>query len=172
MSYVYETSHTNLLPDDTNGQFDPAFARFNGINAAGTIDFSAAGYAYTIEVDGTARTPDAATRQLQLMEGSYSVIVSASEVFYQETRRIGLSPAQTVPWPFPPAYTIRMVAGVLDVCRGFIDGTEIGILPQDIAVARGAHLFRFACETRGDREQRREVNREGQLIERPREASR
>ena len=40
LRFVYETSHTNLIPDDTNGQFDPVLAQFNGIDAVGTIDFS------------------------------------------------------------------------------------------------------------------------------------
>ena len=133
----------------------------------GIIDFSGADYAYTIEVDGTARAPDAVTRQLQLPEGAYSVIVSASEVFYgPQTRQIDLSREQTVLWSFPPAYMIRMLAPGLDTCLGLVDGTEIGILPMDIRVAGGVHMFRFECETRGNSEQERNINRTDQRIER------
>ena len=40
LHFVYDTSHTDLITNDNNGQFDPVLARFNGIDAAGTIDFS------------------------------------------------------------------------------------------------------------------------------------
>jgi hypothetical protein len=138
----------------------------------GTIDFSAAGYAYTIEVDDTAVTPDAATRQLQLTEGAYSVIVSASEVFYRETQQIELSSDEIFLWSFPPAFTILMRAPGFDTCRGLIDGTEVGILPMEIPIAGGTYLFGFECERRGSSQERHEVNREDQIIERPRETSR
>ena len=40
LHFVYDTSHTDLIPNDNNGQFDPVLARLNGIDSAGTIDFS------------------------------------------------------------------------------------------------------------------------------------
>ena len=40
LHFVCDTSHTDLITNDNNGQFDPVLARFNGIDAAGTIDFS------------------------------------------------------------------------------------------------------------------------------------
>ena len=39
LHFVYETSHTDLISNDTNGQWDAVFARLNGMDAAGTIDF-------------------------------------------------------------------------------------------------------------------------------------
>ncbi|MDP6453964.1 MAG: immunoglobulin domain-containing protein, partial [SAR202 cluster bacterium] len=38
--FAFETAHTNLIPGDTNNSHDAVIARFAGIDANGTLDFS------------------------------------------------------------------------------------------------------------------------------------
>ena len=38
--FAFETAHTNLIPNDTNNQYDVVIARFAGIGSDGTLDFS------------------------------------------------------------------------------------------------------------------------------------
>jgi serine/threonine-protein kinase len=102
-----------------------------------------ADYRVTVEIDGRRESGEGDVR-LSVPPGSYSVALSAPEVFYSDTRDVVIESEQSQTLELPQTVTIPVAAE--GRCRLSIDGRDVGDLPARFELTIGSHEFRFQWE--------------------------